>query len=184
MPEQNKKENRYLLVIDMQNDFVTGALGTKEAESIVDAVCKKVETFQGNVIMTLDTHQENYLETQEGKLLPVRHCIQDTDGWQLVNKLAKLQAEKNIPLYKKPTFASVELAKDLLSIHENTPIEEIELIGLCTDICVISNALMIKGFIPEVPISVDVSCCAGVTPEKHDAALKTMESCQILIRNK
>ena len=188
MSEQEKssygKGNRYLIVVDMQNDFVAGSLGTKEAEHIVAAVCKKVEEFSGNIIMTLDTHQENYLDTQEGHYLPVKHCIQDTEGWQLVDGLAKLQSEKNIKLYRKPTFASVELAKDMLAVHENTPIEEIELVGLCTDICVISNALMLKGFMPEVPISVDASCCAGVTPEKHDAALQTMESCQILVKNK
>ena len=179
----NNKKNSFLVVVDMQNDFVDGSLGTSEAEDIVEAVCKKVEKFPGTVIMTLDTHGEDYLATQEGRLLPVRHCIQDTDGWKLVDKLAKLQAKMGIRLYTKPTFASVEMAKELLSIHKASAIEEIELVGLCTDICVISNALMLKGFMPEVPISVDASCCAGVTPEKHDAALKTMESCQILIKN-
>ena len=178
----NNRKNSFLIVVDMQNDFVDGSLGTSEAEGIVEAVCKKIEKFPGTVIMTLDTHGEDYLTTQEGRFLPVRHCIQDTDGWKLVDKLAKLQSKMGIRLYTKPTFASVEMAKELLSIHEASAIEEIELVGLCTDICVISNALMLKGFMPEVPISVDASCCAGVTPEKHDAALKTMESCQILIK--
>lgn len=174
-------ENTYLIVIDMQNDFVSGALGTNEAMEITERVISKVRAFRGNIIFTLDTHGEDYLETQEGKLLPVRHCIEGSEGWHLIRDLDELQKEKGFPVYKKNTFASRNLAEDLYEINRKHPIKSIELIGLCTDICVVSNALMIKGFLPEVPIYVDPTCCAGVTAERHEAAIKTMESCQIYV---
>lgn len=173
--------NPYLIVVDMQNDFVTGSLGTVEARAIVPSVIEKVRNFDGNIIFTLDTHQENYLSTQEGKNLPVKHCIENTEGWHLIKELDEFQREHHLPCYKKNTFASKELAEHLYSANKENPITSIELIGLCTDICVVSNALMIKGFLPEIPIYVDSFCCAGVTKEKHEAALKTMESCQICV---
>lgn len=177
-------KEKYLIVIDIQNDFVTDALGTKEAEAIIGAAEEKIRNFAGTVIFTKDTHEENYLDTQEGKNLPVKHCIRNTEGWQLVEALDKLQKEKGSAVYEKPTFGSVRLAEDLRSKYENQELESIELIGLCTDICVISNALLLKAYMPECPISVDASCCAGVSPEKHQAALETMQSCQIMIKNR
>ena len=177
-----KNPDRYLIVVDMQNDFVTGVLGTKEAEHIVNAAVKKAREYPGHVIFSMDTHTENYLFTHEGKLLPIKHCVSGTKGWQLVEELAKVQAERNGAVYYKPAFASLRLAEDLRTIHKETPIKEIELIGLCTDVCVVSNALLLKAYMPEVPIYVDASCCAGITPEKHMAALQTMESCHIMQR--
>lgn len=173
--------NTYLIVIDMQNDFVSGSLGTEEARKIAERVISKVKNFKGNVIFTLDTHEEDYLETQEGKLLPVRHGIEGSEGWHLIRELDEVQKEKGFPVYRKNMFASRKLAEDLYDINSKHPIKSIEIIGLCTDICVVSNALMIKGFLPEVPIKVDSSCCAGVTAERHESALKTMESCQISV---
>jgi len=170
----------YLIVVDMQKDFVDGALGTKEAEAIVPAVLAKVQGFDGQVIFTKDTHFENYLSTREGKLLPVEHCIKGTDGWRLIDELENFCQTHQSVVYEKNTFGCKELAQDLYAKHQAEELESIELIGLCTDICVVSNALLLKAFLPEVNISVDSSCCAGVTPEKHRAALETMESCQIL----
>ena len=135
-----------LLVVDMQNDFVTGVLGTKEAESIVNAAAKKAREYPGHVFFSMDTHTEDYLSTQEGKLLPIKHCVAGTKGWQLVQELAKVQAERNGAVYYKSTFASQRLAEDLREIHKEQPIKEIELIGLCTDVCVVSNALLLKAY--------------------------------------
>jgi len=171
-----------LIVVDMQNDFVDGSLGTKEAVAIVDAVVKKVREFDGEVIFTRDTHYNNYMETQEGKNLPVAHCIKDTEGWQIIPQLAALCKEKNAKCYDKPTFGCTVLAEDLKKQYDLGEIASVELIGLCTDICVVSNALLVKAFMPEMQVSVDSACCAGVTPEKHDAALETMRSCQILVK--
>ena len=173
---------QYLIVVDMQNDFVSGALGTPEAQAIVENVVRKVEAFPGTVIFTLDTHGPDYLATQEGANLPVEHCIEGTWGWQLVDELEAVRAARECTVYRKPTFASIDLARDLARENEAAPIEGIELVGLCTDICVVSNALALKGFMPEVPISVDATCCAGVTPEAHEAALRTMESCQVAVK--
>lgn len=170
---------KILLVIDMQNDFTDGSLGTKQAQAIVPDVVKKIGGYPPeNVYATQDTHPENYLETQEGQNLPVKHCIRGTKGWELCPQIVNLIRKDHI--YEKPTFGSVRLAQDLRDMagHEDL---EIELVGLCTDICVVSNALMIKAFLPETKISVDPSCCAGVTPQKHEAALETMRSCQIQI---
>ena len=167
-----------LLVIDMQNDFIDGALGTKEAVEIVPAVKKKIEQFDGTVLFTRDTHETWYLQTQEGKNLPVEHCIRGTDGWQIRPELDALRKTEAID---KETFGAKELGGILLDMDEENKIGSITLIGLCTDICVISNAMLVKAFLPEVPVIVDASCCAGVTPESHETALKAMQACQIQI---
>ena len=167
-----------LIVVDMQNDFINGALGTKEAVAIVPAVKKKIREFDGTVIFTRDTHFENYMETQEGRNLPVPHCIKGTDGWQIRAELEKLRTTEAID---KLTFGSSELGTLLSEMNEQDPISGITLIGLCTDICVISNAMIVKAFLPEVPVVVDAACCAGVTPETHENALKAMEVCQIKV---
>lgn len=167
-----------LLVIDMQNDFIDGALGTKEAVAIVPTVKAKIENFDGTVLFTRDTHETCYMETQEGKNLPVPHCIRGTDGWQIRPELDALRTTEVID---KPTFGSKELGTILTEMNEKDEIGSITLIGLCTDICVISNAMLVKAFLPEVPIIVDSACCAGVTPESHENALKAMQMCQIKV---
>ncbi len=169
---------RLLVVVDMQKDFIDGALGTSEAQKIVGNVKEKIENYDGDVVFTLDTHSEIYLSTQEGKNLPVEHCIKGTSGWELDENLKELAQGRQI--FEKPTFGSVELAEYVVS-KEYT---EVELIGLCTDICVISNAMLIKAFLPEVKVAVDASCCAGVTPESHNNALSAMAMCQIEIKNR
>lgn len=169
---------KILIVVDMQKDFVDGALGSAEAAAIVDNVVKKIEGFEGDIIVTYDTHPESYMETQEGKNLPVPHCIKGTDGWELDEKVQAALDKREYKAIEKPTFGSTELP---LYIKENyNPSElEIELIGLCTDICVVSNALLMKANFLETKVSVDASCCAGVTPESHNAALTTMKMCQV-----
>lgn len=168
-----------LIVVDMQNDFTYMALGNPEAVNVIDKIVKKAESFDGEVIFTYDTHQENYLETAEGKKLPVVHCIEGSKGWQLVDELEAIRSKNGNRCFKKPCFGSVELAETLRRENEVQGIEEIELAGVCTDICVISNAMLLKAFLPEVPVKVDARCCAGVTVESHENALKAMESCQI-----
>lgn len=174
---------KYLIVVDMQKDFITGSLGTKEAQAILAGVVEKVRTYEGKVIFTRDTHGADYLDTQEGKKLPVKHCIVNEEGWHLADELKDLQEKTEWRVYDKPTFGSVELASELKKESEQTAIEEIELCGLCTDICVISNALLLKAFLPEVPIAVDAKSCAGVTPESHQNALEAMKMCQVEIKN-
>lgn len=174
---------KYLIVVDMQKDFITGSLGTKEAQAILPGVVEKVRRYDGTVIFTKDTHTSDYLNTQEGKNLPVKHCIMGEDGWYLDAQLGAIADETDCKVYNKPTFGSVELACDLKKKNEKEPVTEIELCGLCTDICVISNALMLKAFLPEVPVIVDAACCAGVTPESHRNALEAMKMCQIVIQN-
>lgn len=169
---------RILIVVDMQNDFIDGALGTKEAERIVPKVVEKIRGFDGLVLATRDTHEENYLDTQEGKNLPVSHCIRGSKGWEIREEVNALITE---PPIDKPAFGSRELGERLIEIERQQGIEEITLIGLCTDICVISNAMLIKSFLPEVPVVVDSSCCAGVTPESHKQALEAMKVCQITV---
>lgn len=166
-----------LVVVDMQKDFIDGALGTKEAVAIVDNVAEFIKSFDGEVIFTRDTHGEDYLETQEGRNLPVLHCIKGTDGWQLDKKLQVLRTD-SMKIFDKPTFGSVALAEYLKTDRE---IESITLIGLCTDICVISNALLIKANRPDVEIRVIEKCCAGVTPQSHANALEAMKMCQVKI---
>ena len=169
---------KILIVVDMQNDFIDGALGTKEAVAIVPKVEEKIRNFDGEVFFTRDTHETYYLETQEGKKLPVKHCIRDTEGWQIRKELDALRKTEPID---KETFGSTDLVGELVTLNEDQGIGSITLVGLCTDICVIYNALLIKASIPEVPIWVDATCCAGVTPESHENALKAMEACQIRI---
>ena len=172
---RGKNMRKILVVVDMQNDFIDAALGTPEAVAIVDAVKEKIASYPvEDVIATMDTHGENYMESQEGQNLPVMHCIKGTDGWKIRPDIAELLDGAKI--YEKPTFGSTALAADLKALSETEDIE-LELIGLCTDICVVSNALLLKANMPEVKISVDAACCAGVTPQKHLAALETMRSC-------
>ncbi len=172
---------KLLIVVDMQNDFIDAALGTPEAVAIVEAVKEKIRSYPAeNVIATMDTHGEDYLKTQEGRNLPVTHCVKGTDGWQIRPDIAELLTGARI--YEKPAFGSTALAADLKALSEKEDLE-LELVGLCTDICVVSNALLLKAAMPEVRIFVDAACCAGVTPEKHQAALETMRSCQIYVVN-
>ena len=173
---------KILIVVDMQKDFIDGSLGTKEAEAIIQKVKEKILSYpKEDVYATLDTHKEDYLSTQEGKNLPVSHCIKGTEGWQLDNALQGLIPEDHF--FEKPGFGSLELANAMKALCQELKSKEqdfsIELVGLCTDICVVSNALLLKAFLPEVPISVDSRCCAGVTKEKHEAALETLRSCQV-----
>ena len=167
-----------LIVVDMQNDFIDGALGTKEAEAIVPKVREKIQQFNGTVLFTRDTHGPNYLQTQEGRNLPVEHCIKGTEGWEISLELDALRKTEPID---KVTFGSSELGFKLAEMNAEEPIGCITLVGLCTDICVISNAMIVKAFLPEVPVRVDAACCAGVTPESHENALAAMKCCQIEI---
>ena len=177
---------KVLVVIDMQNDFVDGALGSSQAQLIVDNVRKKIQNFDGPIIFTRDTHDRDYLEHQEGKLLPVPHCVKNTEGWHIVEGLIEAAENRKImspvSFVDKPNFASFELVNRLEGMNTVNPIESITLIGLCTDICVVSNAILLKAGLPEIPIHIDSSCCAGVTQERHEAALTTMSSCQIIIK--
>ena len=168
---------KYLIVVDMQNDFIDGALGTPEAVSILPYVKEKIENFEGKVLFTRDTHAHNYLNTQEGRNLPVEHCIKGTDGWQIHPDLECLRTTEAID---KPTFGSTALMELL---KKEKDVESLEFIGLCTDICVISNAMLIKAAFPEVPVAVDAKCCAGVTPQSHKNALDAMKMCQIRVVN-
>jgi nicotinamidase-related amidase len=170
---------KVLVVVDMQNDFIDGALGTQDAVGIVDNVVDKIQNHDGKIIATLDTHYSNYTETSEGKKLPVPHCIKMTNGWLLNEKVLNALSDKDYETLEKSTFASTRLITDICRIEDNNDDIEIELVGLCTDICVVSNALLLKAYFPEVKITVDASCCAGVTPESHNAALTTMKMCQI-----
>ena len=169
---------KILVVVDMQKDFVDGALGTPEAVSIVPDVVKKIESFEGDIIVTYDTHPENYMETQEGKNLPVPHCIKGSEGWKLNDKVYEALMKREYKVIEKPTFGAVELREYIKENYDPLDIE-IELIGLCTDICVVSNALLLKANFLETKVSVDAVCCAGVPPESHKAALLTMKMCQV-----
>lgn len=175
---------KILLVIDMQKDFITGALGTKEARTIVSKVQDKISEYRSMgypVIFTRDTHAENYLDTEEGRNLPVVHCIEGTPGWELASELEVADSV----IVNKPSFGSLKLA-DLIRekyTKEGAEQPELELIGICTDICVISNAMILKAYFPEAKISVDASCCAGVTPQSHVNALEAMKMCHIQIIN-
>ena len=170
---------KILVVVDMQNDFIDGALGTPEAVEIAENVKARIREYDpADIFVTMDTHTPDYLNTQEGRNLPVEHCIKGTKGWQIRSDIAELLPAWHV--YEKPTFGSVALAKDMAEIAAKEDIE-IEVLGLCTDICVVSNALLLKANMPEVQISVDPACCAGVTPESHEAALKTMQMCQIKV---
>ena len=169
---------RFLVVVDTQKDFVDGALGSGDAVAIVPSVVEKIKSFDGEIFITLDTHFDNYPESAEGRKLPVPHCIKGTDGWQLDKNVASALADREYTAVEKPTFGSLELPR-LIEAASDGDDFSIEIIGLCTDICVVSNALVLKANFPEIPISVDSACCAGVTPQAHEAALATMRSCQI-----
>ena len=171
--------NRILIIVDMQNDFVTGALGSAEAVAAARRLAEKLGAAGGNtaVIFTQDTHSDDYLATREGKYLPVAHCIRGTDGWEICPELR--EACPAAIRVEKETFGGVGLVDVVRAIVEANPIEEIELAGVCTDICVVSNALLLKAHFAELDFSVDASCCAGVTPVSHEAALAVMKSCQI-----
>lgn len=173
---------RYLIVVDMQKDFIDGSLGTAEAVAIVEPVSALVKAWEGPVIFTRDTHTEDYMNTQEGRNLPVPHCIKGTDGWQIQTDLQALCEEHGCRIFDKPTFGCTELASYLVEKNEEESIDEIVLVGLCTDICVISNAMLIKASLPEIPMAVVASCCAGVTPKSHERALEAMKMCQIAVR--
>ena len=163
-----------LVVVDMQNDFVTGPLGTPEARTILPKVAEKVKNFPGRVLFTRDTHEENYLESREGKALPVPHCIRGSRGWEICPELETLRKEEPVD---KPTFGSTGLGEVLRAADQyGEKIGKITLVGVCTDICVISNALLLRAFLPEAEIAVDAACCAGVTPESHQTALRAMKS--------
>lgn len=168
---------KYLIVVDMQNDFIDGALGSEKAVDIVPYVKELIAGFDGKVFFTRDTHFENYYDTQEGKKLPVLHCVKDTHGWQICDSLDKLRKTEPI---NKITFGSKDLI-DVLSREEF--IESITFVGLCTDICVISNVMLVKAFYPEIPIIVDAKGCAGVTPQSHKTALEAMKAVQVEIVN-
>lgn len=173
--------SKILVVIDMQNDFIDGSLGTKEAEAIVDKVAQKIKYHEGTVLYTRDTHDDLYLKSQEGKNLPVVHCIYNSNGWELAPAINQLAEEKNSKIFDKSTFGSPQLAHYTALLCAQEDIESIELIGVCTDICVLSNAILLKSIIPEVPILVNASYCAGVTPESHATALDAMKVCQIQV---
>ena len=166
--------NKILIVVDMQNDFVSGSLGTAEARDIITKLRAKLDSFDGDVIFTRDTHNEDYLKTNEGKHLPVEHCIKGSWGWEIIDEL-KPYVKKVID---KPTFGSTELVEYLKTKNYDS----FELCGLCTDICVVSNALLIKANFYEVEVSVDSACCAGVTVNSHNSALETMKMCQIEVK--
>lgn len=173
---------KVLVVVDMQNDFITGSLGSEEAQAIVSKVREKLERFQGSVIFTRDTHTTEYLSTQEGRNLPVVHCVKDTGGWQIEESLQPYANQPKAKVFDKESFGSLELTNMIQEIQtQQGQIEEIVFVGLCTDICVISNAMIVKAAFPEIPITVDSSCCAGVTKKSHENALEAMKMCQIAV---
>ncbi|WP_028264137.1 cysteine hydrolase family protein [Atopobium fossor] len=174
-----------LIVVDMQNDFVTHALGTPEAVTIVPAVKARINAAQRHnekIIFTRDTHPVDYLSTQEGINLPIEHCIKNSEGWQIIPELADAVQTAGVHIFDKPSFGSIELASYLQQLNTTEHIDTITLIGLCTDICVISNALLAKAALPEARIVVEKNCCAGVTPQSHERALAAMETCQIIVQ--
>lgn len=169
---------KVIVVIDMQNDFIDGALGTKEAQVMLPHLVAKLEREKDALlIFTQDTHSKNYMETQEGRNLPVPHCIKPEKGWEIAPSLQPF-VKKAAAVIEKPAFGSLELPKAVAKLQP----DEVELVGLCTDICVISNAMILKTAFPELPVAVDASCCAGVTPTSHDNALQAMKMCQVDIR--
>ena len=173
---------RALVVVDVQNDFVTGALGTAEARAMLPGLVEKLRGFEGAVYFTLDTHDAGYMQTQEGRKLPVPHCVKGTPGWQLAPEVEAVRQSLGAKAVEKPTFGSEALVEELKALYESGGLESVELVGLCTDICVVSNALLLKAAMPELPISVDAACCAGVSPASHEAALTVMECCQIEVK--
>lgn len=172
---------RVLVVIDMQNDFISGALGTPEARAIVEPITQKITDFEGEVIYTLDTHDERYLETQEGRFLPIPHCIKGSKGWESPNPIANALAARRAVAVEKTAFGSMRLAHYLARSNASRPIDSIALVGVCTDICVVSNALLLKASLPDTPVTVDAKLCAGSTPAHHEAALTTLSCCQVVV---
>lgn len=175
--------HKFLIVVDMQNDFIDGALGTREAVAIVAAAAERIRACReagDTLIATLDTHDEDYMQTQEGHNLPVPHCIRCTAGWQLRPEIAEALGEDAIRV-EKPAFGSVNLPEVIAKKLAPGETPEFELLGLCTDICVVSNALILKAYFPEAPMCIHADCCAGVTPAKHEAALETLRSCQVTV---
>lgn len=166
-----------LVAIDLQKDFINGALGTAEAVAMLPKAVNKIKGFKGDVLYTMDTHSNDYLSTREGRRLPVAHCIKGSDGWRLAPEIEAVKAS-DAPVFEKPTFGSTALASFIAETYGEEDLR-IELIGLCTDICVISNAMLLKAALPEADIVVDSSCCAGVTPTSHQNALEAMKVCQI-----
>lgn len=177
---------KVLVVVDMQNDFISGSLGTQEACTIVPKLADYIRKFDGRVIATRDTHSEDYLDSMEGKKLPVIHCVKGTEGWDIHPQIRDALEETRtwILTIDKPTFGSVQLGESLRRLQEEKgSVEEVVLTGVCTDICVISNALLIKAYLPETEVTVDASLCAGVTLQSHRQALEAMKMCQITIIN-
>lgn len=170
---------KILVVVDMQNDFIDGSLGTEEARNIVEPVCEKIIEFGGQIFVTQDTHSDNYLETLEGRHLPVEHCIANTEGWLINSFIRNALKSKNYAFIEKEIFGSMKLVDQIAKILDKGAKGSIEIVGLCSDICVVSNALMLRSAFPNTEITVDASCCAGVTPDKHKAAMEVMKSCQI-----
>ena len=171
-------KTKLLVVVDMQNDFINGPLGSCAAREIVEKVCEKIDSWDGYVLYTYDTHYEDYLETTEGKYIPVEHCINKTSGWELTPEIAERFNKDSFRVYKN-TFGSADLA-NIISYLE---VKSVQFVGVCTDICVVSNAIMARSIVPDVQISVDASCCAGTSPENHRAALRVMHKCCIDILN-
>ena len=166
-----------LIAVDLQNDFISGCLGSSEAIAIAPIAAQKIRDFSGEILFTMDTHFDDYLSSQEGKRLPIPHCIKGTDGWQLCPEIAPLQNGR--PVFEKSAFGSEELAAYLKCENQKERIDQIILLGVCTDICVISNAMLIKAALPDCPVAVDAAACAGVTPASHENALQAMAACQI-----
>jgi nicotinamidase-related amidase len=169
-----------LVVVDMQNDFIDGSLGTKEAVGIVGRVVEKIKTFNGDKIFaTLDSHKSNYLETSEGRKLPVKHCIRMTHGWLINEDVLNALSDRGAKTIEKQSFASTRLVSEIRRLKDKDADIAVTFIGLCTDICIVSNALLLKAHFPDISITVDATCCAGVTPDSHKAALTVMKACQI-----
>lgn len=174
------KQNNYLIIVDVQKDFVDGVLGTKEAVAMIPYLVNKIKGFKGEIIFTQDTHDRDYLSTIEGKKLPVIHCVKNTPGWNF--EAAIIPFIKGRKVFQKPTFGSEKLVNYIKKQHQSSPITSIEVVGICTDICVISNVMMLKAALPNVLIKVDANACAGVTPQSHMRALESMVSIHIDIQ--
>lgn len=175
-----EKMQDILVVVDMQNDFITGPLGSVEAEEIIPSVAKRIAAFRGRVYFTKDTHEEDYLDTQEGKMLPILHCLRGSEGWMLCDALGE---DRRRLVIEKGCLGSIALGQRLIEENRREPIRSVTLIGLCTDMCVISNALILKACLPEAEIRVDASCCAGASEKGHQTALDAMKTCQVIIEN-
>jgi len=191
MEDTAMSKKRLLVVVDMQNDFINGVLGTARAQAIVPSVVKKIEAYKANedyIVYTMDTHAENYLDTQEGKKLPVKHCIYDSEGWSLNPDIAQaIKGAKSVDSqeaveYQKGIFGSWALGEDVK--RWEAAVESLEFVGVCTGICVISNVILVKTALPEMPVIVDAACCECVTSESHITALDAMELLQVEIINR